>query len=151
MVNPISSFIGRLQDNAESIHENIDPAYRKQKKEVKEGLQKVGLMSTAALATSVALATLGICCLAIGGAAAFVSIPMFFVSLPLGYLAYNAYRISENLNQIIENPKKYQVSFGLVNAFDKHQVKIKLKENTFGFGWVIDAVMDHYAKNPKSF
>ena len=149
MVSPITSFIGHLQDSAEYLHENIDSAYKKQKEEVKDCLQKVGLLSTATMAASIALGILGITCAATGGLAAVVGVPLILVSLPLGYLAYNGYRIAENLNDIVANPKKYQVSFGLEGALDKDKVKEKLKENTFGFSWIISAVIDQLSKNKK--
>jgi hypothetical protein len=146
MVSPISSFIGHLQDGAEHIHENIDPEYKKQKTEIKDSLQKVGLMSTAAIAASVAFGILGITMTASGGLAAIVGVPLILVSLPLGYLAYNGYRVAENLNEIVDNPKKYQATFGLEDGFDKDKVKAKLKENTFGFSWIIDFAIDQLSK-----
>lgn len=146
MASPISSFIGHLQDSAEHLHENIDPEYKKQKAEVKGFLQQVGLASTAAAVTSVALGILGIVFAASGGLAAIVGVPLILVSLPVGYLAYNAYRIAENLNEIVDNPKKFQASFGLEGGFDKDKVKAKLKENTFGFSWIIDVAIDQLSK-----
>lgn len=146
MVNHLSSFIGHLHDAAEHVHENIDPEYKKQKEEMKDGLQKMGLLSTAGVASSIALGILGIALTASGGLAAIVGVPLILVSLPLGYLAYNAYRVAENLNDIVDNPIKFHAPFTLEKAFDKQKIKEKLKENTFGFSWIIDFAIDQLSK-----
>ena len=140
MTSIISSFI-------ENVHENIDPSYLKEKREIKKNLQQVGLISTAASIASLAVGIFGLALTVSGGLGAIIGLPLILVSLPLGYLAFNTYKLSENMKDIIDNPKEYQRFFGLVPTFDKQKIKKKLEEETFCFSWAAELAAEAMAKS----
>lgn len=139
MINFICSSI-------ENIHENIDPSYLKEKEGVKNNVLVIGLVSTATFVTSIAFAIFGIALTVSSGLGAFIGFPIILVSLPVGYLSYNAYKISKNTNDIIDNPKKYQRLFGLDPAFDKQKIKNKLEQGTFCFSSIVEIALEGVAK-----
>ncbi|MBA3816436.1 MAG: hypothetical protein H0X29_07950 [Parachlamydiaceae bacterium] len=137
MVNFVSSFI-------ESIHENIDPSYLKDKDQAKKNLKQIGLTSTATLVTSIVFGILGISLTASGAA---IGLPLILVSLPIGYLSFNVYNVSKNINDILDNPKDYQRLFVLDPGYDKQKIKTKLEQGTFCFSWIIELALDEVAKS----
>lgn len=140
MVNLIPSFL-------DYIHENIDPAYAERKKEVKKSIQAAGLISTAALVASIVFGVLGIALTTSAGVAVIFGLPIILVSLPVGYLSYNSYKTLENIKDVLENPKKYQNSFGLEDSFDKQSLKNKLTQGTFCFSWCIGFILEEMFKS----
>lgn len=133
MVNFIPSVI-------DYIHENVDPSYMKEKEESKKAIQAAGLISTAGIIASAALAILG---LTSGG---LVGSALILVSLPAGYLSYNAYKMFGNIHDIIDNPKIYQNSLGLEPTFDKQKLKAKLMQDTVCFNFCVDFIVEEMAK-----
>ncbi|KAF3362754.1 hypothetical protein PHSC3_000668 [Chlamydiales bacterium STE3] len=155
----MANFISSLVEN---IRGSIDSPYGETHQEAKIGLQTIGLTSTATLVTSVAFGVFGVALTIWGGLAAIVGLTIILVSLPLGYLSYSAYKLSDNMNDIIVNPKKYQGQ-NLLGAnidkekikkklkketvclkanIDKERIKNKLKQETVCLNWVIDCVVE---------
>lgn len=125
----------------ESIHENANPAYLQQKEEKKKLIQSMGLISTAVLVASAVVGIFGIALTLSGGVGAVMGLPLILVNLPLGYLSFNAYKVSQNINDIIDNPAIYR---NLNQTFDKQKIKKKLEKETFFFNWIIDVLVDKY-------
>ena len=140
----MASFISSF---AEAIHECADPAYLKFKSQTKKDLEIVGMLATAALVASVVVGIAGFALASAGGLAAVVGAPVILVSLPVGYLAYNIYRITDNLAEIIDNPKKYDNSLGM--DLGHHKLKRQLKQGTIGFDWIVNFVVSEMAKSGK--
>lgn len=136
-----------LASFAEKIHEHADPAYLKFKSNAKNDLEVVGMFATAALVASVVVGIAGFALASAGGLTAVIGVPLILVSLPVGYMAYNTYRITDNLADIIDNPKKYDNSLGM--DIGHHQLKSKLKQGTVGANWVVNFVVSELAKSGK--
>jgi hypothetical protein len=126
----------------EHIHTALDPVYAKKKEEHLADCQLAKLISAAALATSVAFAVFGIVLAVSGGPAAIVGLALILVSLPLGYLSYNAYRTSENAIDICNNPIEYLNFTRFDETFNKQTLKNKLTQGTFGFDLFTDLLIE---------
>jgi len=137
------SFIPSLLEN---LHQGADPAYAKKKEESKALVAKVELASVAALVVSVAFGVLGIALTVSGGLSLILGFSIILVTLPAGYLVYNAYKTLENIDDVLDNPKKYQDAFGLTQTFNKELLKAKLKEGTFLFGWFASIAVEKISK-----
>lgn len=122
----IGSFINAV---TEKIYRNIDTSYIK-KEESKEILQDVGMVSTAVLTASLALTIMG---MTITGGFALIAI-----SLPLGYLSYNACKVAENMQDVINNYKEYELLKLVDQNLVNQKLKKKLSEGTFCFWWMIE-------------
>lgn len=132
MLNSMSSFF-------ENIHENIDHAYLLEKEERKKQIQSVGLISTAVLVASAVVGIFGFALTISGTVGAVIGLPLILVTLPLGYLSFNTYKVSKNMNDIIDNPTAYR---NLNLTLDKQQIKKKLQQETFCFDWIIDLAVE---------
>lgn len=135
--NFISSFV-------EKVHEKIDPSYLKKKENVRQNLMTVGLVSTASLVMSTAFGIFGIALTNSAKTSVLAGLSVLLVSLPMGYLSYNVYKVSGNAKSIIDDPKLYwdplKSEKGLKGA-NIQKVKRKLEEGTIGFSWVIDCAV----------
>ena len=131
MPNLVSSLL-------ESAHSSIDPSYAFAKEEDKKEMQQIGLLATAALITSIATGLFGLALTSSGGFSAVIGFPVVMISAAVSYLAFNAYKVTRNFADIIDNPKEYQKVFRLSSDFDKEKVKQKLQQNTLCFDWVIE-------------
>lgn len=140
MTSFISSFV-------ETVHENIDPSYVREKQQVKKGVQATGLISTATLVASIALGTIGIA-LTCGGLIA-TGLALTSVSLPLCYSSFNAYTVSKNISDIIDNPKQYQKITDFELTWDKQKIKKKLEQDTFCFSSIVDVAVEKVSKLKK--
>lgn len=127
----------------ENIHENVDPAYKMEKEEAKRQLQPIGLVATATLIASIALGIFGIALAVSGGYGAIVALPLILISVPLCYLSYNAYKVTKNIDEIIDNPKKYQkFHYQQDPTLDMQKIKKKLAKDTICFRPVVDWFVD---------
>lgn len=139
-MNFISSFL-------ENTHENIDSSYVKEKKEMKKKIRTVGLITTATFLISVIFAIFGIAISTASLWGAIIGLPIILVSLLTSYLSYNGYKISKNINDIINNPKKHQKFLGLKSVFDKQKIKDKLEKDTIFFSWIIELFVEEISKS----
>lgn len=89
---------------------------------------------------AVALAAIGILTACTAGAAAIIP---FVLSAALVYGAYNIHCVKTNIDDIIADPSSYLKIDGITVSFQSDALKDKLKEKTFGFGWVIDQAVNH--------
>lgn len=140
----MASFISSFMEN---VHENIDPSYIREKEETKKQLQSIGLISTAILVASIALVIFGVALTASGGFSAIIGLPIILVSLPLGYLSFNAYKVTKNISDIEDNPKEYQRFIGWDLIWDKQKIKKKLEQETFCFSWIVDVAVEEMGKS----
>lgn len=124
-----------ISSAVENFHQLVDPSYRGKKEEINKATKTAGLICTAGMVSSATLLILG---LSSGGLA---GISFTGVGVPLGYLAHNGYKVCQNFQEIIDNPKKY-VSF--TGSIKKEDIKEQLKKNTFYFDFVIDTIVDSY-------
>src|SRR6266849_6062655 len=71
-----------------------------------------------------------------------------FISVALGLVSYNMYRVSENYYKVAENPDNFDSMFGWSDLFGKRnqdnpKLKECLQEHTFYFGAFVDFVVKH--------
>lgn len=132
----------------EGIHEAVDPSYMKEKEQAKEACLVLETTSQVALVSAVALAALGITLMATAGVAGIVFGTLFLaVALPLGYVSYNSYRVSDNLSKVINCPKEYMKFNGLAPAFDSNKLYKKLRKRTFCCDFMVKKLAYEIAKN----
>lgn len=132
---------------AEYVHENVDHNYAKEKEELKGVFQTAQLISAAALVAGVAFTIFAFASIASGGLVGLGGLMMLTTSLPLVYFSYNSCRLAANLDNILENPKKYQNLFGLEETFNKRAFKQKISEGTYCFNWFISYLTDKLVKH----
>ena len=78
-----------------------------------------------------------------------VSTPLFLLALPLGYFAYNMYKISLNAEDIIENVKKYRAAQKPVNNLYKVEEKVVrelLIKDTFHFEPFVGVIVGEFVR-----
>lgn len=125
-----------IADTIEYAHESSEPKYAQMKNNALESCRQVEMASTAVLITSVALAIFGLTAGSFG-------LPIIFVAVPLCFFSYNGSRTFANLNDVINNPKRYLNLSGSDNDFNTRKLKGKLVEGTFCFHWAIDYCVDY--------
>jgi len=138
----IDGLTGAYHKTVEGIKNNVDPTYAKKQKEVRDATQAGSLAAVALLVADVAFFVLGFALCAAGGGALVLGIPLVLVTLPVGYLAYNAYRTCENLKEIIDTPSKYQ-NLGGIGGWHKDSFKTGLIKGTFCFEWFADLIVQN--------
>lgn len=102
-------------------------------------IQKKMKLGTIAMAVAaVAFTVLGTALLFSGSALGLLPI---FVAIPLCYIGYNGYQVSENIARIIKNPG--QILSDQAIQIDSQKIKQSLKEKTLYFDWAINRGTDH--------
>lgn len=127
------------------------PQYKRIQAEFQDVKEQVDLGTRCMAIAAVALAVLGFAFIATG-----IGVAFLVVALPLGFFAYNSYKTSSNIDEIIKNPSQYievQTNGNKPSDFDPRNIiklgpdleniKTKLKENTFLFDWAIDLGVEH--------
>lgn len=111
----------------ETVQENLDPAYLKEKQKIKNGLIKAELITTISYLALGVFAFLGIAATASGS---LIGIPVFLIAGASSFFLYNLKIVINNMKDIHNNPKNYQKNL-LSSELDRAKVIKKLKDNTF--------------------
>ena len=119
-------------DVADVVQTETDPKYRQMKKEMGLFLHaaSAGALVTGVISVVSGIGGLGYC---IAGRAG-QGVRLLTSSAVTTWLCFNLYKISENAQQIAQNPRRYMP----VNTIDARRVQEVLKKDTFYFGPLID-------------
>lgn len=117
----------------------FDSQYLDNQFAVKEGKQVAKRAEIAAIATliaSIAMVAIGIGLICAGYHA--VGIPLVVIAIPTIYAAYNVYRTSRNLLEILADTAKWTDVGGNVGPNEIRAIKYELKRGTIGFECAVD-------------
>ena len=119
----------------QSTQKPTDPAYIL----VKEGTQKRNL-SLQVLTLS---CTINSVAFIIFGFVGMVGTPLFLLALPLGYFAYNMYKVSLNAEDIIDNPQLYRSAKKANNLYrvEERPLRERLLRDTFHFESFVEVMV----------
>jgi len=115
-----------------SMSHQLNAEEQKELDQAKSPFRKASIAAVIGLITSVALAIIGIAM--IGSGVHSAGIPLLIVSLPIGYLSYNIYKVSDNIIDALDTMPEYRRH----GKADLQKLKVKFKQGTFCFGYAID-------------
>jgi hypothetical protein len=124
---------------AHQIDSSCEPRYRLLQKRLRDEAGGMQLCSIAGLTASAVALFFGM---------SMNKISVVIISVALGFVSYNMYRVSENYYKVAENPNNFDAMFGWSDLFGKRKqdnpkLKACLEENTFYFGVFVNFVVKH--------
>lgn len=125
----------------QSTQRPTDPAYI----QVKEGTQKKNL----SLQVLTLACTINSVAFIIFGFVGMVGTPLFLLALPLGYFAYNMYKVSINAEDIIDNTRSYRSTQRPVNNLykvEERPLRARLLKDTFHFESFVEVMVRELAR-----
>lgn len=142
MKKPVADFL-------ENAHRELDPQYKAKQDEAVATIDRYKLMAVAALAVSVFFAFLGL--QFVLGGHAIIGCFIELVSFPVAFIAYNGYKVLENLRKVALNPKYYSDVTKNGLELSREKVKNCLIEGTLFLKDVADVLSKHVPSHGKIY
>jgi hypothetical protein len=136
--------IGFIAKIVDQIHTEMDPRYALAKGQARIEVVNIQVKAVAALVISVAFNVMGFA-IAAGGdtPGAF----LILVFLPIGYAAYNIYKVGENFKPFLDNPKQYITTLG--GNLEQDKLKAQLLQGTICCECFVDIIVLNLAVRPR--
>lgn len=137
----ITNGVARVADGVREYYSD----YVQNKEEAREGIPRNKSVTRVAV---VALTILGITLVSfvVSPAGSKAVVPVVLISLLFGYSLYNSYKIFTNAEEVLDNPKPFQIYDGLKYSFNETRLKAQLSKGTFCFERVINLLVKEMTK-----